>query len=39
MKSYTSSTTDKVQGEKDDIKEIKSPVYEEKHDLVKLQTV
>ena len=39
MKSYNSSTTDKVQEEKDDIKESKSPVYEEKHDPVKLQTV
>ena len=33
MKSYVSNTTDKVQEEKDDIKEIKCPVCEEKHDL------
>ena len=35
MKSYASSTTDKVQEEKGDIKEMKYPVCEEKHDLDK----
>ena len=35
MKSYASNTTDKVQEEKDDIKEIKCPVCAEKHDLDK----
>ena len=33
MKSYASNTTDKVQEEKDAIKEMKCPVCEEKHDL------
>ena len=33
MKSYVSNTTDKVQEEKDDIKEVKYPVCEEKHDM------
>ena len=28
MKSYASNATDKVQGEKDDVKEIKCPVSE-----------
>ena len=32
MKSYASNTTDKVQEEKDAIKEMKCPVCEEKHD-------
>ena len=35
MKPYASNTTDKVQEQKDDIKEIKYPVCEEKHDLDK----
>ena len=35
MKSYASNATDKVQEKKDDIKEIKNPVCEEKHDLDK----
>ena len=35
MKSYASNATDKVQEEKDDIKDIKCPVCEEKHDLDK----
>ena len=33
MKSYASNSTDKVQEEKDAIKEMKCPVCEEKHDL------
>ena len=33
MKSYASNTTDNVQEEKDDIKEMKCLIYEEKHDL------
>ena len=33
MKPYASNTTDKVQEEKDDIKEMKCLVCEEKHDL------
>ena len=33
IKSYASNTADKVLEEKDDIKEIKCPVFEEKHDL------
>ena len=33
MKSFASNTTDKVQEEKDDIKEMKCPVCEGKHDL------
>ena len=33
IKSYASNTADKVLEEKDDIKEIKCPVFEEKHNL------
>ena len=37
MNSYASNTIDKVQEEKDNVKEIKCPVCEEKHDLDKCE--